>query len=536
MLRCSVRARLSALAVPAILVLTAAPAPAQSAKPVVTNAVQVTSNPNPTRAHSSPQLARNPKTGELVIAETDVYGSFGINVHVSADDGRSWARAGDPMMKPFTWNSDYAINGPYFTMAFDPNGTLFMSFTATDPKYADRNRAERPRSVFLARSDDGGQTFSTSMAYRSEEENAKTLNNRRAMVALDPGSSSKLSVNWMQSSSGEKARSLIAYSSDGGRNFSRPVDLAEPIDQGGYQARVAIDSAGTLHAVFPGGGFRPQAPPGTPAEPPLVRPIYYRSSSDQGRTWSPVREIEPGNAGFSFNRKHLLAFDPVSRNLYLTWYGNANPRADANVDRSEIFVKVSRDQGRTWDERVVVNDDRDKPRVMHYDPGISIAANGRVDIAWYDFRNSPVPEQQFESAPFNTGGWQDVYYSSSTDRGRTWSENVRITDRLIDRNIGVWSNNVHSHYNVGIASTNDSVFFAWQDSRNGDRLTNSEDVYFASLYREPSEILIGGGSGADAPRWVVYGAFAAAGMGVAMVVAYFLFRRTSTAEVAKVRR
>src|SRR3712207_5291257 len=96
------------------LVLAAAPAGAQDrdsdAKPVVTAAVQVTTNPNPTRAHSSPQLARNPETGELVIVETDVYGGFGIAVHISADGGRTWAPGGDPMMKPYTWNSDYAIN------------------------------------------------------------------------------------------------------------------------------------------------------------------------------------------------------------------------------------------------------------------------------------------------------------------------------------------------------------------------------------------------------------------------------------------
>jgi hypothetical protein len=524
------------VAVPAMLVVAGGPAGAGRAgraDPVVTAAVQVTTNPNPTRAHSSPQVARNPKNGELVIAETDVYGGFEINVHISADNGRSWFPGGDPMMKPFTWNSDYAINGPYFTMAYDRDDTLSIAFSATDPKFADVNRTQRPRSVFLARSGDGGRSFTTSVVYRAQADNPKTVNNRRAMVAVDPKNPANVYVDWIQSTSGEKSRSMVAASGDGGKTFRDPVELAEPIAQGGYQARMAVDSDGVVHAVFPGGGYSPPVPAGQPSAPPVVRPIYYRHSSDQGRTWSPPAEIDPGNAGFSFNRKHLLAFDPKTRNLYLTWYGNANPNADAKVDKADIFVRVSGDGGKTWGDRATVNDDATMPNVQHYDPGISIAPNGRVDLAWYDFRNSPAPEKEFDDAPFNNGGWQDVYYASSSDGGRTWSPNLRVNDRLIDRNIGVWSNNVHSHYNVGITSSNDAVYFAWQDSRNGNSVTNSEDVYSSALFRQPSEVAVRGGPGPGVPRWALFAVSAAVGMGVAMAAAFLATRRGRSGDAAR---
>jgi len=120
------RLRRSRLAATAVLVAAASlgvPAGAQNDKIVVDTASQVTNNPTPARAHSSPQIARNPKTGELVTIETDVYGRFGVNVHVSSDDGRTWTRGGDPMMKPFTWNSDLAINGPYFGLHFRQQGS-----------------------------------------------------------------------------------------------------------------------------------------------------------------------------------------------------------------------------------------------------------------------------------------------------------------------------------------------------------------------------------------------------------------------------
>jgi hypothetical protein len=145
-------------------------------------------------------------------------------------------------------------------------------------------------------------------------------------------------------------------------------------------------------------------------------------------------------------------------------------------------------------------------------------------VAWYDFRDSPTPEADHESAPFNQGGFQHVYVSSSVDQGRSWSPNLRISDRLIDRNIGVWSNNVHSHYNVGITSSDEAVYFAWQDSRNGDAVTNAEDVYFSALYLD-GKGLTGGRGGSGAPGWMLIGAGIATGMGLAMLLAVMLVRR-----------
>jgi hypothetical protein len=120
------------------------------------------------------------------------------------------------------------------------------------------------------------------------------------------------------------------------------------------------------------------------------------------------------------------------------------------------MARVSLDSGATWSEPRFVNDEVEVPNIQHYDPGIAIAPNGRVDVAWYDFRNSPVPEASAEGG--NDGGSQDVHYGFSTDEGSSWSQNVRVSDRIIDRTIGVWSNNAHSHTNVGIASTDDTVY------------------------------------------------------------------------------
>jgi hypothetical protein len=155
-----------------------------------------------------------------------------------------------------------------------------------------------------------------------------------------------------------------------------------------------------------------------------------------------------------------------------------------------------------------------------------------VDVAWYDFRNSPSPEVNLASAPFNYGGMTDVYYASSSDEGRTFGPNIRVSDRMADRSIGVWSNNVHSHYSVGIASANDGVYIAWQDSRNGNNITNSEDVYFASVLLDAPGVSVEDDSGV--PGWVVAATGVAVGMGLAMLLAFLVSRR-GTPEPATAR-
>ena len=106
-------------------------------RPVVTAAVQVTANPSPVRAHATPLLARNPKNGELVIAEVDVRGGRDCAVHISADDGRSWFRGGDLHVKPFTDCSVGAEYGPHVMPFFDREGVLYVVTT--------RKRSEGPR-------------------------------------------------------------------------------------------------------------------------------------------------------------------------------------------------------------------------------------------------------------------------------------------------------------------------------------------------------------------------------------------------------
>ncbi len=85
---------------------------------------------------------------------------------------------------------------------------------------------------------------------------------------------------------------------------------------------------------------------------------------------------------------------------------------------------------------------------------------------------------------------------------------------MIDRSFGIWANNVDVHAPVGLISTNDTVYFTWQDSRNGTDEGSAEDTYFATVRHAQDD----GGDAGGVSRWLVVGAGLAAGMGVAMLV------------------
>ncbi|MGH9269184.1 MAG: sialidase family protein, partial [Acidimicrobiales bacterium] len=345
-------------------------------------------------------------------------------------------------------------------------------------------------------------------------------------VAVDPNDPQYVYVSWMQwhtndepTPSGNKA--LIAVSVNGGRAFGAPFSLREGDPQGSYEARPAVDRHGTVHVVMAGRAF---VPPGTPQGTLApIRTVNYRFSTDRGATWSEAVQIEEGSAGFAHNRKWGLRADPNSDTLYAIWYGSTNNRPATNPpDDRDVFLRVSYDSGRTWGDRVLVNDSAPLNNLHAFDPNLAVAPNGRLDVAWFDNRNSPV-----QAAPGNTG-FQDVWYSYSTDGGRTFSPSIKVTDRMIDRRFGIWSNNVDVHAPVGLISTDDTVYFTWQDSRNGTTPEGSaEDTYFASAHF--NELGATGDPVAedddDAPAWLLIGGGLALGMGVAMVLALALGRR-----------
>ncbi len=108
--------------------------------------------------------------------------------------------------------------------------------------------------------------------------------------------------------------------------------------------------------------------------------------------------------------------------------------------------------------------------------------------------------------------------TSSRDGGASWTPNVRVNDVPIDRTVGSWINNMDVMAPVAVASFNDGAVVAWSDTRNGNAINQTQDIFTSTIT-----------FGEVAPRKVTAlqaglagGLF---GLGLAMCLAVILVRR-----------
>lgn len=124
--------------------------------------------------------------------------------------------------------------------------------------------------------------------------------------------------------------------------------------------------------------------------------------------------MDAGNQSTGDSRPPVVATDPASQNVYMVWWSDSDPKNAAagfqgNLD---IYFRRSTDNGKTWSDRKALNDDTARtPKANHFDPGISVAPDGRIDVAWLDGRLSSVPPAGGTGT--SEKGFQDVYYTHS---------------------------------------------------------------------------------------------------------------------------
>ncbi|PSO52527.1 MAG: hypothetical protein BRC31_04630 [Actinobacteria bacterium QS_5_72_10] len=329
----------------------------------------------------------------------------------------------------------------------------------------------------MARSDDLGETHDTFTVRASQDFAVKHQGqeydlfeqNRLSSVAVDPTDSDVVYRGWLRWLGGvppsdvlyaaRPQRALVAVSTDGGETWTDPIDVlqnyegdADAVFGSGY-IDLATGPQGTVYGFVRG----------SPAERGDPQPFYMVKSTDRGESWT-VEQIHEGAK--EINRPSVAISDGGA--VFLAW----NQRGDSEDSSSDIYLMASTDQGASWTEPVQLNDDDPSRGANQYFPGISVAANGRIDVAWYDFRNDPffTPGEGGSTGSAENERWWDVYHTHST----------------------------------------------WSDSRAASGEFEAEDAYFTRLRFAEADSAAGLGATpeAEAAGWV----WALLGAGVALVV------------------
>ncbi|MDQ6617266.1 MAG: glycoside hydrolase [Actinomycetota bacterium] len=487
------RRRLWLVAAPAVmLLLLIGPASAASTARVTQPARATAEDKNPERLYSTPSVAVDPKNHLNVVTSFMDARTRLCGIRVSRDGGTTWSNPNakaSPDAYPFCMDEQFdTMSNP---VAFGRDGTLYQAFDGWAT--SDGGWAKGNVSVFLARSKDLGQTWQTTTVRdaRGKVGVAGEGNGPMTSLAIDShsGSADIVYVGFNTDYPGHRVDQInrlpyqprMAVSTDGGNSFSEPINFAERAftqaslraealagikpgsgpstpppagskaatpDQvgnfGGWGLATAIDAKGTVYAEWTSTTSNISSPPAA---------HYLSRSTDHGKTWTHTRITPLSYDIYQFVAGGLAWTPDGGSDGTLHAVYDFNPRTKV-ASYGEVFYVQSRDAGKTWSNpRSISGGGENSAQLLgQFYGNLSVAPNGRLDAVWWDSRNDP-----------GIQGY-DVYYSSSSDNGASWSQGTRVTAQTISRKFGIWGQGYDMTSPPAIASTNDYAMMAWDDT------------------------------------------------------------------------
>lgn len=168
--------------------------------------------------------------------------------------------------------------------------------------------------------------------------------------------------------------------------------------------------------------------------------IYCTGSSDKGKHWTPGLKI----SGACISSSHPTVGAAADGSVNIVFQAKA-----ASKKSTGVFYVRSADAGKTFSEPVDISDTPTESS----EPQLAIGNNSSLHVVWIDALPKP--------------GGPDVFYSVSTDAGKTWSkrEDVSNTPGGISSNPAI---------NVGSDSR---VHIAWVDTSSGE---DKPDIFYVS--------------------------------------------------------
>ncbi len=159
----------------------------------------------------------------------------------------------------------------------------------------------------------------------------------------------------------------------------------------------------------------------------------------------------------------FLAVDRSGTSTNDNVYMLASVQPPGFTNGSDVMFVRSTNGGITFSAPHRINDDPINHAKWHWFATLSVAPSGRIDVVWYDTRNSP---NNFTS---------QLFYSFSIDGGNTWSPNVAVSN-LFNPFVGYPNQSKIGDY-ITVVSDDDSANVAYSATFNGE-----EDIYYVRIH------------------------------------------------------
>jgi hypothetical protein len=158
----------------------------------------------------------------------------------------------------------------------------------------------------------------------------------------------------------------------------------------------------------------------------------------------------------------FLAVDRSGTNTNDNVYMLASVQPSGFSNGSDVMFVRSTNGGITFSAPRRINDDPVNHAKWHWFGTLSVAPSGRIDVVWYDSRNSP------------NNVTSQLFYSFSVDGGNTWSPNVAVSNPF-NPFIG-YPNQAKIGDYITVVSDDDSANVAYSATFNGE-----EDIYYVRI-------------------------------------------------------
>lgn len=448
----------------------------------------------PARGFTGPtSMLADPDNPRILVAATADLRTRVCQLLRSTDAGRTWHfSASVPAPKEYPYCTNGSAGVAEASIAWGRSGTLYYAMNGFGEK--EGTYAEGHTSMVLARSDDLGETWKSTLVENNRDKPAPAPADFGATVAVDTSGPrdvvyvgfSQFFTDAPQTSPLNNGPVMVATSTDGGATFGAPVNISDSahltrtiegktypmLMEGYFGAPLLTAHDGTVLVVS--GSETPfdnhPAASNFDARFVYAMPQLVGRSTDQGRTWT----VEPmGPPIYAGNGSQTgLGWTPKGgpSGTFLAAYAGS-PESAFTSGSGDIILQRSADDGKTWTDPVVLNDESSNGKFTNFYPQLGVAPNGRVDVVWQDTRGQ-------------TDYWVAVRYTYSADAGATWAPNVEVTDRSTDFNLGI-SFNSDLRQPPGVASASEYAAIGWADTRLGDELTQTQDNFSARAQFAP---------------------------------------------------
>jgi hypothetical protein len=363
-------------------------------------------------AEVEPWLVVNPHNPEHLVGiwQQDRWrqlaGAHGLMTGVSRDGGRTWTRTFARFSRcaggnPAHGNDYERVSDPWIT--FSSTGKIYESGVAF-------NTSDANEAILVSRSSNGGTTWSNPTTLMFDTDPA--VEEDKDSITADPTKKDFAYAIWSRYVYTDPTLNTLLSSpawfsrtTDGGLSWEPARIIFDP--PAGFYAsghEIVVLPHGTLVDMF------------AQYDGITSAMVYFTiKSTDHGRTWSLPRLINASDdIGISDVKtgEHVrggapnITVDPRTGILYMAW----QDAAFSGDQRDGIAFSRSTDHGLSWSTPAQVNQ---APNVQAFAPSIAVNKNGRIAIAYYDFRKDTA-----DPNVLLTNYWR----ITSDDGGSTWHE------------------------------------------------------------------------------------------------------------------